>query len=672
MRKLLITICLLSVVGVYAQSVTESEAGAIARSFMAGRHKAQLQCVKTEQYNGTPVYYVYSAPQAYVVVAADKRVPAILAYSYTSNFEADAAAPAAQMWLDYYSRNISSLQGVALHKRVAAEPAIVKEVAPLLRSKWGQEKSYNYFCPLDNDGPNRRCVTGCVATALAQLLYYFRFPESGVGEYGYTQEPYGDLYADFAHAHYDYNAMSDMPSNINAEACKLIKHIGVACDLVYGPHGTGMYNHKAAYALRTHFKYSPATEYLFRDSTTLNWDSIIALHLDNNIPLYYAGWSVPNVDGHGFVCDGYQLNSDGDYYFHFNFGWDGRSDGYFYTGALNPSSYNFNLAQEIIINAYPDTAKYAYPVQQPVTGCDTLTGTEGSVNYYAGRNLPQGVDYTWHIRPNGDSISAIKLAVNVHLAAGDTLYIAGGDMAYVYMYTHMDVAENRTFNDKELTLYLCTSGDTSRDMHFSYEAVVPAYCSNIKFYTAQSATIEDGSGDKYYANYTYCRHRITVSSKTGLVFYFPTFKLAAGDTLYVHNPKTEPSELLLALSGDYSGRSFNLPVNTVMLTFQTDEAGTDEGWTLEYYGDYADIQDIQLQNCVTVKPNVVQHGFELSISDALWQQMNNHQVEIYDVSGKCVQKISLHNTTHTVDMSSYAAGLYFVKVGAVTKKIVKK
>lgn len=670
--KLLVMISLIACSQLYSQVVTESEAGAIARNFMAGRHKAQLQCVKTEQNNGLPVYYVYSEPQAYVVVAADKRVPAILAYSYTSNYNEEELAPAAQMWLDYYSRSIASLQGVALHKRVATDPVIVKEVAPLLHSKWGQEKQYNYYCPMDDNGYNKRCVTGCVATALAQLMYYFRFPNRGVGEYGYTQEPYGEIFADFALANYDYSAMCDMPSNINAAASLLIKHIGVACDLQYGPNGTGMYNHKAAYALRHIFRYSPATEYLYRDSTTLNWDSIVALHLDKAIPLYYAGWTVPNIDGHAFVCDGYQLNSDGDYYFHFNFGWDGRSDGYFYTEALNPSGYNFNLAQEVIINAYPDTAKYAYPVQESLTGCDTLTSTEGSAGYCAGRSLPQGVNYTWYIAPASDSMSAIKLWVYAHVAAGDTLYITRADASLIAEYTDADVALNESYNAEELILHLCTHSDTSRDIHISYEASLPTYCANIQIHNTQSGTIDDGSGDKHYANYTDCRHRISVSPKTGLVFYFPTFKVAAGDTLYVYNLKTSPSELLLALSGDYSGHSFNLPVNTVMLSFQTNETITDEGWILEYYGDYADIQDAQWQNSVQIKPNAVQYGFELSISEALWQQMNNPQAEIYDVSGKCLQKIMLHSTIQAIDMSGYAAGLYFVKVGVVTKKVVKQ
>ena len=114
--------------------------------------------------------------------------------------------------------------------------------------------------------------------------------------------------------------------------------------MVYGPNGSGMYNHRAAIVLRSFFKYLPETEYVYRDSTSMDWDSLLVSHLDRQIPMYYAGWSVPTINGHAFVLDGYQ---SGDYY-HFNWGWSGSYDGYFYTNSLNPGGSNFNLAQEVM------------------------------------------------------------------------------------------------------------------------------------------------------------------------------------------------------------------------------------------------------------------------------------------------------------------------------------
>jgi hypothetical protein len=142
-----------------------------------------------------------------------------------------------------------------------------------------------------------------------------------------------------------------------------------------------MYNHKAAYALRTHFNYAPETEYLYRDSTNLNWDSVLVAHLDQRIPMYYAGWSVPNIMGHAFVCDGYQ----GEDFFHFNWGWGGQSDGYFYTDDLTPGG-NFNLAQELIINCVPDTDNFVYP--EYCSGPLTLTSANATLDDGSGPPVP--------------------------------------------------------------------------------------------------------------------------------------------------------------------------------------------------------------------------------------------------------------------------------------------
>jgi hypothetical protein len=113
------------------------------------------------------------------------------------------------------------------------------------------------------------------------------------------------------------------------------------------------------------------------------------------MPLYYAGWSVPNINGHAFVCDGYQ-NGD---YFHFNFGWSGSDNGYYYLDNLTPGGNNFNLAQELIINIYPDTVNYTYPPY--CSGSTSLTYKQGSFTDGSGpaRDYLQGTDCSWLINP---------------------------------------------------------------------------------------------------------------------------------------------------------------------------------------------------------------------------------------------------------------------------------
>ena len=109
-----------------------------------------------------------------------------------------------------------------------------------------------------------------------------------------------------------------------------------------------------------------------------------------------------------------------------------------------------------------------------------------------------------------------------------------------------------------------------------------------------------------------------------------------------------------------------------MLTFVTDESGTDAGWTMEYDGAYADVKEQEWQEQVTLTPNPVQDRAELTVSDALWMQLQPYPVQICDISGKVLKTLPLNGSTISIDMSSYAAGVYFLKIGAITKKLLKQ
>ncbi|MDR1183092.1 MAG: C10 family peptidase, partial [Bacteroidales bacterium] len=355
----------------YAQPVSFEEAEQAAQHFFGKVHKSMQTCASVSVEGQDTLFYIFNADKGFVVVSGEKKAIPILAYSTENNYNAENIIPPVQMWMNYYQRQLTELRQDETSQQSVSVANSWKELATpfkqhknttgssatplLLTSRWGQGKLYNYYCPKDEKGlnSNKRAVTGCVATAMAQLMYYFRFPQSGTGSYSYTHKVYGELAADFENARYDYSSMPDRPTNINPDISLLMYHCGVAVDMEYGPDASGMYNHKAADVLKRHFKFSQQTQYVYRDKTTLDWDSLIVTHIDNRIPLYYAGWSVPDTNGHAFICDAYQIDTNGNHYYHFNFGWDGSSDGYFYTDSLSPGGNNFNLAQELIINAYP-------------------------------------------------------------------------------------------------------------------------------------------------------------------------------------------------------------------------------------------------------------------------------------------------------------------------------
>jgi len=289
----------------------------------------------------TVLYYGISMlPAGFVIVTGDDAVIPVLGYSFEGEFIVNEAMDNFNGWMNHYQDEIMD---VITHQRIPSAEATTaweywktpdpvrlnphkasKGVSPLIVSKWNQGKYYNEMCPADPAGPDGHCVTGCVATCLGQILYYYRWPVTGLGSYTYTHPDYGTISADFGNTTYNWDQMTNEVSSPNPAVAELLFHLGVSVDMDYGPDGSGMWNHKGAYTLRTYFKSVPETQYLFRDSINLDWDSIILRHLDRKQILYYAGWAgVGSTSGHAFVCDGYQDST----YFHFNWGWGGSLDG---------------------------------------------------------------------------------------------------------------------------------------------------------------------------------------------------------------------------------------------------------------------------------------------------------------------------------------------------------
>ncbi len=147
--------------------------------------------------------------------------------------------------------------------------------------------------------------------------------------------------------------------------------------------------------------------------------------LDRKMPCYYAGWAdYTYTSGHGFVVDGYQ----GDY-FHMNWGWSGYLDGYFLLDNLTPGGSNFNYAQELIINCYPDTVNYTYP--SFCSGLDTLSSLSGSIEDGSGpmTDYMPNTECSWLIDPQTSEDSVIKITLNFHrfqTASEDTLRVYDG------------------------------------------------------------------------------------------------------------------------------------------------------------------------------------------------------------------------------------------------------
>ena len=191
MKKLtLLFISVFSFLTMFAGKVTEAEALQKAQQFMQGKEFKQChlrRAVSTNLPNNA--FYVFNAVDdgGFVIVSADDRTREILAYSERGNLDLEHMPENMKWWLDSYARQIAAL-GTSQNPTAnnSSNRGQRAAIAPLISAKWSQDAPYNSMCPdinyvdYDENGydANNRCLTGCVATAMAQLMYYWKWPET--------------------------------------------------------------------------------------------------------------------------------------------------------------------------------------------------------------------------------------------------------------------------------------------------------------------------------------------------------------------------------------------------------------------------------------------------------------------------------------------------------------
>ena len=374
MRKhlLIIAFTLAACFSVNAESVSASFAASKAATFLHLKSDSQLLLMKSPY----ETFYLFSIDGGgFVIVSADNRVLPILGYSLQSNLDVDNLPANLAAWLDGYDKQIRAvMEDASLPVHPGWQQASPKSslegydsiAGPLMTTTWGQSPFYNDLCPQIN---GEGVEAGCIATAMAQIMKYWNWPDVGVGQHSYNSAYAGTQSADFSTTHYDWANMpnsltsSSTPAQVNAVAT-LMYHCGVAVDMDYNTllnSGSGafaiMSNHGLNYpcaenALRNNFKYSPSLVSLQRRNFSNDeWADMMKNEIDHRRPILYCGVSVALGYGHAFVCDGYDTNG----YFHFNWGWSGDDDGFFSLSDISPTFYSFNANQTAVIGIEPDT-----------------------------------------------------------------------------------------------------------------------------------------------------------------------------------------------------------------------------------------------------------------------------------------------------------------------------
>ena len=347
MRKqfLLLTFLLVSL-SVAGADVTPTEALQQAQQFVQQRmtagqgRKAAPALVQVEAAAVMKGLYLFNveAGNGYVIVAGDDRFPPILGYSDHGTLDVDNMPPNMRAWLQGYADEMAwakehaSSQQQAMH-RAASE--VKKAVAPLVQSTWNQSTPYNNNCP--EYETDKKSVTGCLATAMAQVMNYHQWPAATTAEIpGYTSKTNQlELEAIAEGTAIDWSNMlpdySGSYTSAQGEAvANLMYYCGVSTKMDYGKE-SGSYSKNMVQALKQYFDYDETVTLIYRsDYDYADWIDIIYHELSQNRPVAYGGLS--SGGGHEFVCDGYQ----GEDFFHINWGWGGTSDGYFKLSLSNP------------------------------------------------------------------------------------------------------------------------------------------------------------------------------------------------------------------------------------------------------------------------------------------------------------------------------------------------
>lgn len=392
----------------YARHISEDEAAAIATEFLNSTTVRQTP-TKTAVHRakapnateaGTAPFYVFNADnsQGFVIVSADDRAQRILGYSDKGTFDFTNLPPQLEAILDSCEMNLAHLPEIPHASWKAQSYAVtsVDDGIVLKTADWGQGYPYN-LCTPEVDG--QHCPTGCVATAMAIVMKYNKWPGQARGGIQKWTSNATEMSLEFDEFSFDFD---NMPGNYAAgefsdaqamEVSRLMQAAGASVKTEYGIDASGANNWPIGHCMFENFSYSPDAQYIqMTNFSEDEWMNIIKEQIGENHLVVLTGVNYNTNVGHAFVCDGY----DSEDFLHINWGWDGVNNGYFEPFLLGGFNWNIGMAT----NLYPDA------VAEP---------TEYS---------PHFIDATGNISRTYKSVENVRQnePFNVHLA---TVHLAG-------------------------------------------------------------------------------------------------------------------------------------------------------------------------------------------------------------------------------------------------------
>ena len=383
----------------YAKNIDIETAKEVALNFLNITEKSALKLVmvnSTKSSNMSPryinenaLYYVFNIETngGFIIISADDNSTPVLGFSRSGSIDTNNIPSNFRKWLEVYNKelkyiiknNIKATKEIKNKWNKNSLKKIINNdisdyILPLLSTNWGQGVHYNSFCP-DNS------PTGSVATAMSQIMNYWKHPEQGNGFNSYNENDYGIISANFGSTSYVWDSLPNNLTNLNNSIAKLMFHCGVSVDMNYGIQAS--YSSGAdlvAPAFKNYFSYSPSIQIIERNNIIENqWIELLKNELHAGRPIYYQGSGSGGANA--FVCDGYNKND----YFHFNWGQGGQANGYFVVNSLNPNIISlsggqvqgYGMHQTIIKGIEPLTDVPVFDIQL----YDSLIPSESIISY---------------------------------------------------------------------------------------------------------------------------------------------------------------------------------------------------------------------------------------------------------------------------------------------------
>ena len=389
--------------------------------------------------------FVGYADGGFVVISKDEKNEAILGYSRDAVMN-EILPDGLQWWIKAMDAALT-INSTKSAMRKSPRRAPKKVIHPLISTKWGQQAPYNNLLKYTLDGTEYQFVTGCVATAMSQVIKFYEYPVQGVGSHQYYIK-YGNvtdtlwLESDFSAHTYDYANMLDEYDHSETEAQKtavatLMKDCGIAVDMQYNGIASGTTSDNIPGALKTYFDYDDTVRickrsqqyYMYMGGWVLDtvynytdeeWKQLIVDELEACRPIIYSGCDKTS-GGHAFVVDG--LDEKG--LVHVNWGWEGYLDGYFDIDLLNPHEDSYAYLQDAVINIIPKDPQFiptyytlSLSVQDSTAGSVTGGGTYKADSKVTINATPEnGYEFDRWSDNNTDNPRTITLVQDISLTA---------------------------------------------------------------------------------------------------------------------------------------------------------------------------------------------------------------------------------------------------------------